>query len=68
MTRQLPKSLHTISVLVNLTRHLMGGPAAYDAETAMKQALRILKLDEMPDNYNLAEKALLQINRTENKP
>jgi hypothetical protein len=58
--RQLAKSLHTISVLENLTRWLMVAQG-FDAPTAMQEALRILKLDAMPDNYGLAATALKKV-------
>ena len=70
--RILPKSLHTITVLEQLARHLMSdvdpdtaalfGPEA-SRSAAMKAALRILKLDAMPDSYGLAAAALAKIER-----
>lgn len=66
MTRQLPKSLHTISVLVNLTRHLMTS-TGMNGDEAITEAIFILKLNEMPDNYGLVAKALLRITKPENR-
>jgi hypothetical protein len=67
------KSLHTVSVLVNLTRHIlkqMGlhpkvalevSPASLEA--AMAQACMILELDGKPDVYDLKGQALKQLTK-----
>lgn len=59
--RLLPKSLHTITVLENVTRFLMVAQG-FDAPSAMKVALEVLQLDKLPDGYGLAASALLKIN------
>lgn len=57
--KPLAKSLHTVSVLVNLARHLM--VAGLDADKAMTQALVILDLQDKPDVYGLVAAARKQL-------
>lgn len=64
MTQQLAKSLHTVSVLVNVTKYLMelrGIPA----EPALVDAVELLKLSDKDDVYNLKATALRQLNKGE---
>lgn len=64
MTQQLAKSLHTVSVLVNVTKYLMelrGIPA----EPALGDAVELLKLSDKDDVYNLKATALRQLNKGE---
>lgn len=58
--RQLPKSLHTITVIENLTRFLMIAQGL-DAKCAMRVTLEALKLSTLPDGYGLAAAALAKI-------
>jgi hypothetical protein len=61
--RQLPKSLHTITVLENLARHFMVqcGVQVHHPDDAMDMAMRILKLDTMPDPHSLKAAALKKL-------
>ena len=57
----LAKSLHTISVLVNLATYLMDTQGIGRADHAVKKALEILNLKDKPDVYGLADVAVTQI-------
>ena len=59
--RKLPKSLHTVTVLVNLSRFLMVREPS--AKVAIKEALQILELSDLPDVYKLADAALAQLSK-----
>lgn len=61
-TRNLAKSLHTITSLTNVARHvILTEPMPTGAEYAVEQAARILGLDGMPDVYGLKAKAAAQL-------
>ena len=62
--RKLPKSLHTVTVLVNLSRFLMVREPS--PKVAIREALQILNLTDLPDVYGLADAALAQL--TKNQP
>lgn len=66
--RILPKSLHTISVLVNLAGHIRASRvvSTSDAED-VAYALRILGLADLPDAHGLALKAVHQIGEARRK-
>jgi hypothetical protein len=57
----LAKSLHTISVLVNLATFLMESQNIARADHAVTRALDVLGLKDKPDVYGLAEIAIAQI-------
>lgn len=62
MSKILPKSLHTITVLVNVARHLhLSG--AVSRERSVAEALRVLRLDDKDDEYGLYDKALAALLR-----
>jgi hypothetical protein len=60
-SKPLAKSLHTVSVLVNLSRHLM--LAGLSAPKALEQACIILDLADKPDVYDLKGQALKQLSK-----
>lgn len=65
-TKPLAKSLHTVSVLVNLSRYFMADaghlPNLYrNQDEALRKALLALKLDSKPDQYGLVEAARTQL-------
>ena len=53
----IPKSLHTVSVLVNVARELMR-PVPYPPNNAVCNALHVLGYGDTPDAYGLAAKAV----------
>lgn len=67
----LAKSLHTITVLVNLGLHLrgtrrtqnLGEEPKEEARACVAEALHALQLQDKPDVYGLAEIAAAQIER-----
>lgn len=59
--QQLPKSLHTVTVLVNVAKHLCDIHPDMNAPTALANTLEILKLDEKEDVYDLIGKARKQL-------
>lgn len=69
MTKPLAKSLHTISVLVNVARHCAATARTVDGITGplwagyVAQASRILGLDGKPDTYGLINAAIKQLNK-----
>ena len=62
--RSLPKSLHTVTVLVRVAKAVADyegiDPLSYKA---MDLALAILGLDNMPDTYGLVTAALKQLRK-----
>jgi hypothetical protein len=60
--KTLPKSLHTVTVLVNVARHYQANIGGDDV-FAVNQALRILGYTDSPDDYGLANAALKQLAR-----
>ena len=78
MSKPLPKSLHTVTMLVRVARlHLpktpfAGGNSFHDTRPfsraercamAVEQALETLGLSDMPDAYGLAAQAVKQLNK-----
>ena len=57
--KPLAKSLHTISVLVNLASYFTA--QGVGREDALKTATIILKLDGKPDQYDLVAAAMKQL-------
>ncbi len=57
---QLPKSLHTITVLVNLTRHF-SEVDDQPYEDALERAINVLGLDTKNDIHGLVPKVAKQI-------
>lgn len=60
--RKLPKSLHTVSVLCNLTRHFMDVDGQI-VEDGLERAVNCLKLDELDDAYGLIDAAKKQLEK-----
>lgn len=63
--RPLAKSLHTVSVLVNLSRYFM--LEGETAEQALATALLILDLNDLPDVHGLKAQALKQLAKQPSK-
>jgi hypothetical protein len=64
-TKPLPKSLHTVTVLVRVARHLQNSePSAArpNNETAVDEALVLLGHRDTPDTYCLGAAAVKQMN------
>lgn len=61
MTRKLPKSLHTVTVLVNLSETLIDMGEATGTIDALSQAVDILGLGALSDDYDLVGKAERQL-------
>lgn len=59
--KSLPKSLHTVTVLVNVARIMLGTDQADTREQAINIALRSLGYGDAEDPYGLREKALKQM-------
>lgn len=59
--KPIAKSLHTVSVLVNVSRHLM--LAGLTTQRAVEQACVILELEGKPDVYDLKGQALKQLSK-----
>lgn len=68
MTKPLAKSLHTITVLVNVSRHLEATARTVSIPNngwadRVAQAVRLLGLEDKPDVYGLADAAIAQLNK-----
>lgn len=59
MTRKLPKSLHTVTVIVQLARAYQN--AGMDTETALAKAVTLLQLNNLADEYDLIGAARKQV-------
>ena len=59
--KPLPKSLHTVTVLVNLSRYIT--VIGYGYETALQLALEILGYMECEDTHHLKDAALRQLTK-----
>lgn len=60
--RKLPKSIHTITALVNLSRFIMAtGTPNPTTEEALDRAIQILKLDQLHDGHDVRAAALKQL-------
>jgi hypothetical protein len=64
---QLAKSLHTITVLENIGRHLML-TEGHSANEAVHRAIHILRLNDKDDVYGLADKAIAKLEAEAKKP
>lgn len=55
----IPKSLHTVTVLVRIARTVKGAPIQNAADCALRvnYALNVLGYADAPDAYGLADKA-----------
>ena len=64
-SKPLAKSLHTVSVLVNLARFIQYQPWAkpWNAAQCINHACAILELEGKPDVYGLKAAALKQLNK-----
>lgn len=63
-TKTLAKSLHTVSVIVNVARHEMNtNPRQPDADWAVRIALNVLGYADAADPYGLAATALKQLEK-----
>lgn len=60
MAKPLAKSLHTITVLVRVSRYLIA-TEYYTVPTALSEATKLLGLDTSPDVYGLVAAALKQL-------
>lgn len=60
--KPLAKSLHTVTVLVNVAKHLRHG-GTLDATVAVQQAADILGLGGMPDSYGLIAQAVKKVSK-----
>lgn len=58
-----PKSLHTVRVLVEVARLYMQHDTELSADTAVTQALIVLGYGNTPDIYELGNKAVQQLNK-----
>lgn len=63
MNKPLAKSLHTVSVLVKLSRFIQEATSLKDNEASLKAALVVLGYDTSADPHGLAEAALKQLNK-----
>lgn len=59
-TKPLAKSLHTVSVLVNVAEHCLADRFV-TPRSALAEALVILGLESKPDTYGLVEAARKQL-------
>ena len=59
--RNLPKSLHTVTVFVNMARVLQKSETLSNEE-AVTKAVEVLGYSEFPDGYGLAAAAVRQLN------
>lgn len=61
----IPKSLHTVTVLVAFARALLGSPShnAYTADGAIRAAIVALGYGATPDTYGLAVRAHCLLNK-----
>lgn len=66
MTKPLAKSLHTITVLVNVAKMCRNADTSgrvRDWPAYVCEALIALGLEDKPDNYGLADAAIAQLNK-----
>jgi hypothetical protein len=61
MTKAVAKSLHTVTVIVQVTNHIAATGASM--ESALDQAMIVLGLAARPDPYGLRGAALKQLER-----
>lgn len=61
MQTHLPKSLHTVTVLVRVAKLVK--LSMHTNEEAVEQALFALGLHDLPDTYNLKQAAVKQLNK-----
>ena len=58
-TKPIPKSLHTVRVLVIMARQLMQNQTI---DAALNDAISLLGYENTPDSHGLREKAFKQLN------
>jgi hypothetical protein len=63
MNKPLPKSLHTVTVLVRVARDIQTRQPELSSFGAVHAALDILGLSDMPDDYALATQAAKQLRK-----
>jgi hypothetical protein len=61
--KPLAKSLHTVSVLVQVALYVLQSNGATNNKAAIDAAIAILGLSDKPDVYDLKGAALKQLNR-----
>ncbi len=61
--KPLAKSLHTVSVLVQVALYVLQSNGATSNKAAIEAAIVILGLSDKPDVYDLKGAALKQLNR-----
>jgi hypothetical protein len=59
----IPKSLHTVTVLVQLTRHLQSMQPGCPIEACLFKALDILGYIDAPDVHSLVAQALKKLRK-----
>lgn len=63
MNTNLPKSLHTVTVLVNVARAVADLDGTMTCDDALSAARAILGYADSPDTYGLADKARAVLNK-----
>lgn len=67
--RALPKSLHTVTVLVELAHYHRASALTYSTpDYAVDWALRVLRLADLPDVHGLREAAVARVVAAWSKP
>ena len=61
MNKPIAKSLHTITVMVQVARHIRDNDLSITREQALEDALIVLDLQDKPDTYSLKSAALKQL-------
>jgi len=59
----IPKSLHTVTVIVQLTKHLHAAKPQFPVETSLFKALDILGYIDAPDVHGLTLQALKKLSK-----
>lgn len=62
--KPIPKSLHTVTVLVNVAAHIRKDhPHTISVHNAVREAAEVLGLNSQPDQYGLIESAIKQLSK-----
>jgi hypothetical protein len=61
MSKSLPKSLHTVTALVRVARHVQSRHGVMSNATALEKALDILGYSKSQDDYKLCDLAAKQM-------
>lgn len=61
--KPIPKSLHTVTVLVAIAREISILRHPYSVEESVASAVCILGLEDAPDVYGLREQAIRKLSR-----